>query len=180
MTQELPKMDTTVDSSHEYESEATLDTSIDVSTATEEQKWLFAELADLVESNYETAVQKNLDYGSTFLTGAVREHVGSESPFDDAMETALYRLFTRAGDKRERFQQQVFGQGENLVNEDAKETALDNANYWMLIAWTLEYGEEHIGMVLEDLEEKKATIDEAKDSEVAREYQEGTGIAYHH
>lgn len=177
MVDDIAKLDDVELQTTEYESEATLDTSINTEGATESQLWMFAEISELVESNFETLVEKNLDYGTAFLNGAVREHVGSESPFDDSLDTALYRLFTRVGDKRERFQQQVIGEGSDRVNEDAVETALDAANYWLLIAWTLEHGEEHINMILEDLEEKKEVIDEASDEEV-REYQEGTGISY--
>lgn len=168
-------LDMAMEHGEEYDSEATLDISLDVDGASDQQLWMFAELATMVEDNYTTLVEKNLDYGTAFLNGAVREHVGSASPFEDAMESSLYRLFTRSSDKRDRFQEQVFGEGDDLVNEDAVETALDNANYWLLIAWTLENGEEHIDMLLDDLEQKKAVIDEQVEKP---EYQEGTGIAY--
>jgi hypothetical protein len=108
--------------------------------ATEQQVALYDEMADIFADQLATFISKNLDYGSSFLTAGQVDEIfggGAEAPFDSADEANLYKLFTRIQDKDQRFYQQVFCNGDNLVNEDAAETAGDAGVYWFMVQWLL-------------------------------------------
>lgn len=116
-----------------------LDISVDISGATPEQVELYEEMADLFEERFQTFVEKNLDYGSSFLTAGEVDAIlgGEEGPFDSSREANLYKLFTRIQDKDQRFYQQVFCNGDNRVDESAAETAGDAGVYWFMVEWLL-------------------------------------------
>jgi len=105
--------------------------------ASDEQHKLFEQMAELFEQRLQLFIDKNVDYGSSFLTAGEIEQVldSGGGPFDSATDANLYKLFTRIQDKNQRFYQQAFGGGENAVGEDLAETAGDAAVYWMIINW---------------------------------------------
>jgi len=122
----------------------TLEVEVEVPGATEEQVEMYEEMAELFATRFETFVTKNLDYGSSFLTAGKVDDVlgGDQGPFDSAREANLYKLFTRIQDKDQRFYQQVFCGGDNLVGEAAAETAGDAGVYWFMVEWLLRYHEQ--------------------------------------
>jgi len=115
---------------------------VDIDGATEQQRELYEQMAELFEERFELFVEKNLDYGSSFLTaGKVDQALSGEhgGPFDSARESNLYKLFTRIQDKDQRFYQQMFCNGQNRVDESAAETAGDAAVYWLMVEWLLRF-----------------------------------------
>jgi hypothetical protein len=117
----------------------TLDATVDVSGTDVETQQVIREMARIFEQQFETFVARNLDYGSSFLrTGeSVEQYDGG--PFTDAKRANLYGLFTRTGDKRNRFYHQVFADGVNASDESVAETAMDAATYWTLVAWVVQH-----------------------------------------
>jgi len=109
--------------------------------ASDEQHKLFEQMAELFEQRLQLFIDKNVDYGSSFLTAGKVEQVldSGGGPFDSATDANLYKLFTRIQDKDHRFHQQAFGNGENAVGEDLAETAGDAAVYWFMVMWLAEY-----------------------------------------
>lgn len=114
-----------------------LSTTVDVTDVGAEQIRLFEQFASLYEELFETFVEKNLGYGSSF------RHIGTHlaerdgGPFDDPTRAALYAQFTQTGHKRERFHSLVFGDGQDQVKEDPEDTCLDAANYWLFSAYLI-------------------------------------------
>jgi hypothetical protein len=121
----------------------TLEVTVDAPGATEKQLDLYREMATVFASRFETFVSKNLDYGSSFLTAGKIDSVLSSGngPFDSTREANLYKLFTRIQDKDQRFYQQTFCGGDDLVDESAAETAGDAMVYWAMVEWLLEHEE---------------------------------------
>jgi hypothetical protein len=115
----------------------TLEIEVEVPGATEEQVAMYRDMADIFEQRFQTFVEKNLDYGSSFLTAGEVDMAlgGGEGPFDTMREANLYKLFTRIQDKNQRFYQQAFCGGDNLVGEDLAETAGDAMVYWAMVNW---------------------------------------------
>lgn len=107
--------------------------------ATQEQRQMYSEMASLFAEAFGTFMQKNVDYGSSFLTaGQVEQALDQgDGPFDSVQESNLYKLFTRIQDKDQRFYNLVFGGGEDHVGEAAAETAQDAAVYWFMVTWLL-------------------------------------------
>lgn len=116
-----------------------LEITVEVPNATDEQVAMYRDMAQIFEQRFETFVTKNLDYGSSFLTAGLVDEIYGSGPFETAEEANLYKLFTRIQDKDQRFYNLVFGDGENLVQEKAAETAGDAGVYWFMVQWLLEY-----------------------------------------
>jgi len=117
----------------------TLEAEVEVHGATEQQVEMYHEMATLFEERFALFVEKNLDYGSSFLTAGNidMELSNGDGPFSDSKEANLYKLFTRIQDKNQRFYQQVFCGGDDHVGEAAAETAGDAAVYWFMVNWLL-------------------------------------------
>jgi len=109
--------------------------------ADDEQHKMFEEMSELFEERLQLFIDKNVDYGSSFLTAGKVEQTMDDGngPFDSATDANLYKLFTRIQDKNQRFYRQSFGGGEQRVDESAAETAGDAAVYWFMINWLLSY-----------------------------------------
>lgn len=116
-----------------------LQSEVVVHGATPEQLEMYHQMAKLFEDRFALFVEKNMDYGSSFLTaGNIDMELSDGSgPFNDATEANLYKLFTRLQDKNQRFYQQVFCGGDNNVGESASETAGDAAVYWFMVNWLI-------------------------------------------
>jgi hypothetical protein len=122
-----------------------LSVTVDVSEATDEQVAMYQQMAQIFGDRFETFVEKNIDYGSSFLTaGKVDQALGGQhgGPFANATEANLYKLFTRIQDKDQRFYQQVFCGGQDLVGESTAETAGDAGVYWFMVEWLLRHGDD--------------------------------------
>lgn len=111
-----------------------------VEGATDEQVEMYGEMATLFGDAFQTFVEKNLDYGSSFLTAGQVEQVLDQGggPFESERQANLYKLFTRLQDKNQRFYNLVFGGGDDHVGEAAMDTAVDAAVYWFMVAWLLQ------------------------------------------
>lgn len=120
----------------------TLELEIPAPGADASQVNLYREMAELFGQRFATFVAKNLDYGSSFLTAGQVDEVlaGGDGPFDGSKEANLYKLFTRIQDKDQRFYQQAFCGGDDLVGEAAAETAGDAGVYWFMVEWLLRHG----------------------------------------
>ena len=150
-TENDTESDTSVSDAFDGSENVLLNTVVNVDGATDQQIKLFEQIAKLLEQNYTTFVEKNLDYGSSFTLGGELTSLRDGGPFEDAKKANLYQTFTRSGDKRNRFYQQVFAGGDDRVGEGAVETALDNANYWIMMAWILRHYEPQTQSALERL-----------------------------
>jgi len=118
---------------------------IDSDQMSDQQREMYEQMADIFEKRFETFVQKNLDYGSSFLTaGEVDQALSGEhgGPFATQTEANLYKLFTRIQDKDQRFYQQTFCGGQDLVDEGTAETAGDAGVYWLMVEWLIRHGGE--------------------------------------
>lgn len=102
----------------------------------DEQEWMYVQLASIYQESLQTVIDKDQDYGSSYL------NTRDESPFDDELQEQLYNLAVRCEDKTSRFFIQALGDGQNCVDEDTDETTVDAAGYWMLMTWVLRYGAE--------------------------------------
>lgn len=118
----------------------TLEIEVPAPGATDDQLAMYQQMADIFEERFETFVEKNLDYDSSFLTAGQVDAIYGGGPFDTAHEANLYKLFTRIQDKDQRFYSLVFGSGENLVGEKPAETAGDAMVYWAMVEWMLRHG----------------------------------------
>ena len=131
--------------------------------ADDEQHRLFEEMSELFEERLQLFIDKNVDYGSSFLTAGEVEQVLDDGggPFDSTEDANLYKLFTRIQDKNQRFYQQAFGGGEQRVDESAAETAGDAAVYWFMVNWLLSYGEDKrtIGQVVSSSSPIELTVE---------------------
>lgn len=117
-------------------------TSVDVEGVSDDQRALYATIAKRIEENFQLLVEKNSDYGSVFIRSAVSSFADGTNAFDDIETEVLYRLYVRTEDKRGRFSNQQFNDGEDLVGET--DTPNDCSNYWLLMAEFAENGAEHI------------------------------------
>lgn len=115
-----------------------LETCVDASGATDEQLQMYHEMADMVEDNFRLFVEKNRDYGSSFVTGGEVEQAMGGHVFDDAQSAAAYQLLTRIYDKKQRIYNLLYGDESDHVGEPTKETALDMANYALMLAWLID------------------------------------------
>lgn len=114
---------------------------IDKDQMSEEQREMYEQMARIFEERFETFVQKNLDYDSSFLSaGEVEQALDSgDGPFDSAFDANLYKVFTRIQDKDQRFYSLAFANNADHVGEDASETAGDAGVYWFMVEWMLRY-----------------------------------------
>lgn len=117
-----------------------LNAEVDITGASDQQRRIYEQMADIFERRFELFVEKNLDYNSSFLTaGEVEQTLDSgDGPFDSEQEANLYKLFTRSQDKQQRFYQQAFCNGKDRVGEKISETSGDNMVYWAMITWLVE------------------------------------------
>jgi hypothetical protein len=118
----------------------TLHAEVDIAGASDQQRRIYEQMADIFERRFELFVEKNLDYNSSFLTaGEVEQTLDSgNGPFDSSEEANLYKLFTRIQDKDQRFYSLAFENNDDRVGESAAETAGDAAVYWFMVQWLIE------------------------------------------
>jgi len=110
---------------------------LDVSDMSESDRAILHELAALFERNFSELVAKNRDYGFSFLTTGAKLSESDSFPSDNPSRAQVLGLLTRAGDKRERLIQNVYGDGGDAVSDPAHVTAREAANYWLFMAMVL-------------------------------------------
>lgn len=96
-------------------------------------------LARLTEDSFTEIVEKNRDYGFSFLRTGCKLAATKGDPFDSAARSQTYGLLTRAGDKQERLIENVFGDGSDSVSDPAHQTAAECANYWRFAEFVLKH-----------------------------------------
>ena len=111
----------------------------DVSDLSYEDTAVLKALAAMVEDNFTEIAEKNRDYSWSFLTTGAKLANSNGSPFETAPRSQVFGLLTRAGDKRERLIENVYGDGSAKVSDDPHVTAREAANYWLFIAFILEH-----------------------------------------
>lgn len=97
-----------------------------------------ARLAQMYEDSFMEVVEKNRDYSWSFLRTGEKLADHPSIPLDSTVRSQVFGLLTRSGDKRERFIENVFGNGDSSVSDPPHTTARENANYWLFMALILE------------------------------------------
>ncbi len=85
---------------------------VDISDMDDDSKEIFDVLADIYEQNFKEIVNKNRDYGFSFLVTGQKLTLSEGSPFDNPTRSQAYGLLTREGDKRERIIENLYGDGD--------------------------------------------------------------------
>lgn len=99
---------------------------------------LYRELLDIVQSNLQTLVDKNQDYGDIRESARTMADMGV---FDDPETAFAHRGFSRLTEKHSRYAQLQFNDTERRVaDEDLEEVCLDAMNYWLWQAWLHRHG----------------------------------------
>jgi hypothetical protein len=111
--------------------------SVDVSEMDKRNKAVLVELAGIFEDNFKELINKNRDYGFSFLRTGSKLAASEAFPVDSASRAQALGLLTRAGDKRERLIENVFGDGSDAVSDPAHVTAREAANYWLFLSLVL-------------------------------------------
>lgn len=114
----------------------TVDTEVSVEDATDDQRQMYGQMASMVEDNFETFVSKNQDYGNSALTTDVG--LTEDGPFDSELQSNANGLLVRLSDKQQRLENLLLSMNEDSVGESAVETALDGANYYLMLAWLID------------------------------------------
>lgn len=112
-----------------------LDTKVNVTDATDEQQAMYKSMAELVEQNFETFVNKNQDYGNSYLDTTVGYSL--DGPFNSQFEATVNGLLVRMNDKQQRLETLTFG-ADGRVKESLMDTTLDLANYALMLAYVIE------------------------------------------
>jgi len=116
----------------------TMEMTMDVSDLGEKQTQMLCELATLYENGFREVVEKNRDYGGSFLRTGCKLAATEADPFENATRSQVYGILTRTGDKRERLIENVFGDGDASVSDPASVTAAEAANYYFMVAFILD------------------------------------------
>jgi hypothetical protein len=114
-----------------------LSVSVDVSDMDDSDKKVIIALSELFERNFRELINKNRDYGFSFLRTGCKLAGTDADPFDSPTRSQVYGLLTRSGDKRERVIENVYGEGDATVSDDPYVTARECANYWLFMALVL-------------------------------------------
>jgi len=114
---------------------------VDISDMDDDDREILEALADMYERNFQTLVQKNRDYGWSFLVTGEKLTLSEGSPFDNHTRSQAYGLLSRSGDKRERIIENLYGDGDAAVSDEPSVTAREAANYMMFLSFVLEYPE---------------------------------------
>lgn len=121
------------------EGELEIHVTVDVSEMDVGTRRAVEKMARLVEQNFVTFVEKNADYGSSFdSTGRVESNLDG-GPFDDPTMASLYHLWLRTQDKQHRLHNLLFSEEDRHIEEETVvDTAMDGANYFLIIAMMLD------------------------------------------
>jgi len=125
----------TIDDSETHH--VTMEVTVDVSDMDDDGRAEIATLAEQYEDSFREVVAKNRDYSWSFLTTGTKLTQSAGTPFDSPTRSQAYGLLTRAGDKRERLVENVYGDGDAAVSDDPSVTAMEAANYYQFLAFIL-------------------------------------------
>lgn len=115
----------------------TVNVTVDVSDLDADDTAVLTELAAQYENGFREVVEKNRDYGMSFLRTGEKLAATPGDPFENATRSQAYGLLCRTGDKRERLIENVFGEGDCSVSDPASVTAAEAANYYMFMSFVL-------------------------------------------
>jgi len=115
----------------------TMEVTVDVADMDDDSRAVIATLARQYEEAFQTIVEKNRDYGFSFLTSAKALTESTGSPFDSVTRAQAYGLLTRIGDKRQRLMNNVYGDGSAEVSDPPEITAQEAATYYQFLAMVL-------------------------------------------
>ena len=115
----------------------TMEVTVDVSDVDPDSREVIAQLAQQYENSFRTVVEKNRDYGFSFLTSAKELTESTGTPFDSVTRAQAYGLMTRIGDKRQRLINNVYGDGAAEVSDPPAITAREAANYYQFLSFVL-------------------------------------------
>lgn len=104
----------------------------------------YEQFAGLFNDGFEEFVDKNQSYGDTFIKNGVIAYIEHPDKYDTMAEACIEQVMVRIGDKRSRIDNIIIGNGSDKVGEAVAETAGDAANYYRMIEWLAEYGDEMI------------------------------------
>jgi hypothetical protein len=111
----------------------------DLSSLTDSEAAMVRRVARLSEQNFRTFVKKANDYGGSYRSTGLAETTVETGLFDDPTKASAYHILVRSLDKRHRLYGLLFGEDSTKeVNETVVETALDAANYYLMLAALLE------------------------------------------
>jgi len=119
----------------------TMSVTMDVSDMDDRDKEILSVIADIYEDNFQEIVNKNRDYGFSFLITGQKLTNSPGSPFDNVTRSQAYGLLTRCGDKRERLIENIYGDGDAAVSDEPHVTAREAANYYLFLSFVLEHPE---------------------------------------
>ena len=114
---------------------------VDVAGMDDQQKAILQALASLYEQNFQELVNKNRDYGFSFLTTGTKLTMSDGVPFENPTRSQAYGLLTRSGDKRERLIENIYGNGDAEVSDEPHVTAREASNYYLFLALVLKHPE---------------------------------------
>jgi len=114
---------------------------VDISDMDDDDREILEALAALYEQNFKRIVEKNRDYGWSFLVTGEKLTLSEGSPFDNPTRSQAFGLLTRSGDKRERLIENLYGDGDANVSDEPSVTAREAANYMMFLSFVLEHPE---------------------------------------
>lgn len=119
----------------------TMEVTVDVTDMDDDAVEVLTKLSSIYEDAFSEVVRKNRDYGFSFLKTGCKLAQTDATPFESAARTQAFGLLTRTGDKRERLLENVYGDGDAAVSDDADVTAMEAANYYVFLSFVLQYPE---------------------------------------
>lgn len=119
----------------------TMAVTVDVSDMNERGVEVLQALARSYEDAFQEVVDKNRDYGFSFLATGCKLAATDGAPFETPVRSQTYGLLTRTGDKRERLIENVYGDGSAAVSDEPHLTARECGNYWFFTSFVLEHPE---------------------------------------
>jgi hypothetical protein len=114
-----------------------LDVRVDVSEMNDHQQELVRAMCEIKAEAFREFVEKNRAYNSSFLVNGAKLTMSPSYPETNPAREQVRGLVERAGDKRERFLTMFF-EGE-LAGDGVDGTALENGNYWDMLALVTRY-----------------------------------------
>lgn len=116
----------------------TMEVTVPVDDMNSRDRQALRELARIYEESFMEVVEKNRDYGWSFLTTGSKLAASDGTPFVTPARSQAYGLLTRSGDKRERVVENIYGDGDAAVSDPPAVTAQECGNYWFFLALVLD------------------------------------------
>jgi len=111
--------------------------SMDISDLNDDDQEVIRTLARQFEESFEEVVEKNRDYSWSFLQTGKDMAESSAIPIDSVTRSNVLTLLTRISDKRNRLEENVFGDGSSVVSDEPSVTAQEMSNYLQFVAFVL-------------------------------------------